>query len=107
MAEMMESDRGLNQSLVEQPEWSPGRTPHIFPNFMGLEIASSVEKIYSSIKGIVHGVWAQVVEKQLKRTKDGESKTRHHTHEPESAQAVFFGRQTVNTLRLRRSDLRV
>ena len=45
--EMVHSDRGLNQTLVEKPKRPSGRPPQILPGFVGLEVPPGIEKIYS------------------------------------------------------------
>src|SRR5262249_15381792 len=66
------------------------RPPHVLPNFMGLEILSSIEKIYSSFKGVVHGNGMQVVEKQREIKNNRASETGHNTHVRGSVQALFL-----------------
>jgi hypothetical protein len=54
-AQVVHPDGSLNQTLVVQPERSPGWPPQIFPRFMSLEIAPGVEKNYSGPEEVSHG----------------------------------------------------
>jgi hypothetical protein len=54
-AQVVHPDGSLNQTLVEQPQRSPGRPPQIFPRFMGLEKTPGVEKNYSGPEEVSHG----------------------------------------------------
>jgi hypothetical protein len=52
-AEVMHSDRGLNQPLIEQTQGTPSRAPEVFPGLVGLKISPGVEKKYSVPKKAV------------------------------------------------------
>lgn len=52
--QVMETDSGLDQPLIEQPKASLLLPPQVFPGLVSLKIASRVEKIYSLIKQVPH-----------------------------------------------------
>jgi hypothetical protein len=53
--EMVHSDRGLNQALVEKSKGTSSRAPQVLPGFVGLEISPGVEKIYSVTEKVAQG----------------------------------------------------
>jgi hypothetical protein len=72
--EVMESDCRLNQTLVKQSERPPGRPPHVFKNFVSFEVASSVKKIYSDFKGVVHYVSCNLLKNSVRQQKTRRAK---------------------------------
>jgi hypothetical protein len=53
--EVVHSDRGLNQTLVEKPKRTTGGAPQVLPGFVGFEISPGVEKIYSVTEEVAQG----------------------------------------------------
>ena len=52
--QVMETDRGLDQSLIEQPKASLLFPPQVFPRLVSLKIASRVEKNYPLVEQVQH-----------------------------------------------------
>src|ERR1051326_6708672 len=53
---MVQTDGGLNQSLIKEPELSPLLPPHVFPRFVSLKIALRVKKNYSVAEPVSHPI---------------------------------------------------
>src|SRR5262245_56593656 len=100
----MKSDRRLDQPLIEQPKGPAGRPPHIFPDLVGFEVPSCVEKIYSCLHWIGYGrMHSKSFKSRDRRKKNRKRETQHDTCRLVPTQAVFAGHVKTTTLRLQRS----
>ena len=53
--EVVEAHGDLNKALIEEFLLSVGLSPEILPDFMGLEIASTIKIFYSVLESVRHG----------------------------------------------------
>jgi len=63
--EVVHSDRGLNQTLVEKPKRTPSRAPQVLPCLVSFEVSSGVEKIYSVTEEVAQGSYSSKLLKAL------------------------------------------